>query len=310
MALENLKKKIDQIKKKSDEVVSQLRSKIRKKNEEEWDEETEEVTEINPDETEVYEDEDILDEDSQKEKKNRNIRIALGIIALLVLSSDYWLDPLLFDNKKPSKPTRPKETIQKEEKKETEIIEPSQSEQIEESTQSPVVQEQEIAKEEKTIDVDQEINSEIQVKDIDDQELKAESQEKSSLGDLPPEVPAKVLDPKKDLEVFDFSKIGENIEEEEKEKKKELSEKEKSYIAPPNYHLLGRGLVYNCKEKYWACVGKISYFQCGGHQKWSEEYQESPKCVTSNVYSSVKDCETVQAYYVDNNEPTDFCQVK
>ena len=50
---------------------------------------------------------------------------------------------------------------------------------------------------------------------------------------------------------------------EKKEKKVEKVEEEKiTYTPPPDYEKLGRGLVYNCDLKHWACVNRVGYFQC------------------------------------------------
>ncbi|TNF26876.1 MAG: hypothetical protein EP319_12930 [Deltaproteobacteria bacterium] len=80
------------------------------------------------------------------------------------------------------------------------------------------------------------------------------------------------------------------------------------YIEPPDYESLGRGLVYNCKGKHWACVDKRSYFKCRDNQKWSKENGKSPECVTRPVYASYEDCRTIQKYYVNTSFKVDFCE--
>ena len=59
---------------------------------------------------------------------------------------------------------------------------------------------------------------------------------------------------------------------------------------PPNYLEKGRGLVYNCVQKHWACVNRASYFQCAHNQKASSEKGINPFCVIRNVYFSPLHC--------------------
>ncbi len=80
------------------------------------------------------------------------------------------------------------------------------------------------------------------------------------------------------------------------------------YVEPPDYESLGRGLVYNCKGKHWACVDKRSYFKCRDNQKWSKENTKAPECVTRPVYASYEDCRTIQKYYVNTSFKVDFCE--
>ncbi len=83
---------------------------------------------------------------------------------------------------------------------------------------------------------------------------------------------------------------------------------EEAYIAPPAYNLLGRGLVYNCKDKYWACIDKPSYVACNKNLKWHTAKGNAKECVVQNVYSSEEDCIKVQKYNVSVNQATSFCQ--
>lgn len=89
--------------------------------------------------------------------------------------------------------------------------------------------------------------------------------------------------------------------------KVKLDRSDPSYIPPPNYLRSGRGLVYNCREKHWACVDKFSYFTCFENQKWNEKNSRPSECVTRDVYASVGDCTAIQKFYVNKPEPTDFC---
>ena len=80
------------------------------------------------------------------------------------------------------------------------------------------------------------------------------------------------------------------------------------YVAPPGYDLLGRGLVYNCKEKHWACVDKLSYVNCNKNMKWNKTHVKPAECAVVNVYNSKSDCSVVQKYNVSISKETVFCQ--
>ena len=80
------------------------------------------------------------------------------------------------------------------------------------------------------------------------------------------------------------------------------------YIAPPAYDQLGRGLVYNCKEKYWSCVDKLSYVNCNKNMKWNKGHEKPAECSVVNVYNSDEDCSVIQKYNISTSQPTAFCQ--
>ena len=94
----------------------------------------------------------------------------------------------------------------------------------------------------------------------------------------------------------------------EKEERPKPIEKESfEYVSPPDFLKFGRGLVYNCKGKHWACVNKDSFIQCRQNQKHFENLNQKPECYPKNVYSNEVDCRTVQIHYINTNEKTDFC---
>jgi len=78
--------------------------------------------------------------------------------------------------------------------------------------------------------------------------------------------------------------------------------------APPAYDQVGRGLVYNCKDKYWACLDKPAYVTCNKNQKWNKSKGNTPECAVADIYSSDEDCAKVQKYNVSTNASTAFCQ--
>jgi len=80
------------------------------------------------------------------------------------------------------------------------------------------------------------------------------------------------------------------------------------YTPPPAYDQLGRGLVYNCKDKFWACLDKTAYVACNKNMKWNKGHGKAAECAVQNVYNSDEDCSTVQKYNVSTNKPTPFCQ--
>lgn len=78
--------------------------------------------------------------------------------------------------------------------------------------------------------------------------------------------------------------------------------------APPAYDQVGRGLVYNCKDKYWACLDKPAYVTCNKNQKWNQSKGNAIECAVADIYSSDEDCAKVQKYNVSTNAPTAFCK--
>jgi hypothetical protein len=76
---------------------------------------------------------------------------------------------------------------------------------------------------------------------------------------------------------------------------------------PPAYDQLGRGLVYNCKDKYWACLDKPAYVTCNKNMKWNKSKGNATQCAVSNIYASEEDCAKVQKYNVSTNASTAFC---
>lgn len=77
--------------------------------------------------------------------------------------------------------------------------------------------------------------------------------------------------------------------------------------APPSYDQLGRGLVYNCKDRHWACLDKPSYVTCNKNMKWNKSKGNPAECVVQDIYSSDEDCAKVQKYNVSTSLATPFC---
>lgn len=80
------------------------------------------------------------------------------------------------------------------------------------------------------------------------------------------------------------------------------------YVDPPTYDEVGRGLVYNCKGKHWACVDKNSYFACRDNLKWAKGNGKGFECFTKDVYKNENDCRIIQTNFINTNLKTDFCK--
>lgn len=120
-----------------------------------------------------------------------------------------------------------------------------------------------------------------------------------------------VLDQKIDQLIDKVEGTASENSPKDENKKPSMTDKiveELTYSAPPNYEQIGRGLVYNCVEKHWACVDKIAYVACNKNMKWNSAKEKASECVVHNVYSTDEDCAKVQKYNVTTNQPTTFCK--
>ncbi|MBI2521857.1 MAG: hypothetical protein HYV97_15685 [Bdellovibrio sp.] len=79
------------------------------------------------------------------------------------------------------------------------------------------------------------------------------------------------------------------------------------YSPPPSYDELGRGLVYNCKGKHWACVNQDAYTACKNNMNWNTTNGKPQECVTANVYATDEDCKLIQLHNINTLAKTDFC---
>ena len=84
-------------------------------------------------------------------------------------------------------------------------------------------------------------------------------------------------------------------------------EEELVYVGPPEYDNLGRGLVYNCVGKHWACVDKISYLKCNKNKKWNKNNKKNMECVTNEIYATEDDCRKIQIHNINTVKETKFC---
>jgi hypothetical protein len=82
----------------------------------------------------------------------------------------------------------------------------------------------------------------------------------------------------------------------------------KEYVSPPDYEYRGRGLVYNCVGKHWACVDAPSFKSCEENASSVRYLQRPTECHPFNVYETVRGCEDMQNRMVSSSAKTDFCQ--
>lgn len=80
------------------------------------------------------------------------------------------------------------------------------------------------------------------------------------------------------------------------------------YVSPPDYEYKGRGLVYNCVGKHWACIDAPSYKVCQNNFDGNKYLKKKTECNPVNVYQSQKGCETIQNRMVSSSAKTNFCQ--
>lgn len=79
------------------------------------------------------------------------------------------------------------------------------------------------------------------------------------------------------------------------------------YAAPPDYEFKGRGLVYNCVGKHWACVDGPSYRRCEDNNSSLKYLKKKSECYPFNVYETQRGCENLQNRMVSSSAKTEFC---
>jgi hypothetical protein len=94
----------------------------------------------------------------------------------------------------------------------------------------------------------------------------------------------------------------------QKQLQKNEEKKEKRLVyATPNYNRFGRGLVYSCKGKHWACIDGENYGKCEMNYNFNKKAQKPSECVPKEVYISNEHCDRAQQIKVDAIEQTNFC---
>jgi type IV secretory pathway VirB10-like protein len=128
---------------------------------------------------------------------------------------------------------------------------------------------------------------------------KAKDMEKNSLGESS-------VTPEKEKD--DFDNALDNLSENTPKMIKKVQKEKLEYQEPPNYQDTGRGLVYNCVGKHWACVDQASYLNCKKNADWSKENSKAPECFPSDVYQNFKDCRIIQVDKINTLSDTSFCK--
>lgn len=101
-------------------------------------------------------------------------------------------------------------------------------------------------------------------------------------------------------------KILQDLENQAKVTEKRAPKTE--YTNPPDYEYKGRGLVYNCLGKHWACVDAPSYQTCEDNSSSVKFLKRKVECYPFNVYETPKGCESIQNRMVSSSAKTDFCK--
>jgi len=94
---------------------------------------------------------------------------------------------------------------------------------------------------------------------------------------------------------------------EKQAKDKPTAEPQKEYVAPPDYEYRGRGLVYNCVGKHWACIDGPSYKTCEDNASSVQYLKKKVECHPFNVYETTRGCESMQNRMVSSSAKTSFC---
>lgn len=80
------------------------------------------------------------------------------------------------------------------------------------------------------------------------------------------------------------------------------------YVDPPPYDFVGRGLVYNCLGKHWACIDGGSYQKCQENYAYLKGQGKPKECWPDSVYQTNTGCSWVQKQKIEGNSVTDFCR--
>ncbi|WP_372654021.1 hypothetical protein [Halobacteriovorax sp.] len=303
----------------------------------EFDEKTEEInvaqkvaeSEEDEDDDEYEDDDEEDDEDEAKAKKQKVMR--LGLVGLvLILGASILMEPAEDDNTVPDvkpiarkkRPKRKKKVVKKETAKakeekvkaEATPVEKAPEPEVAEAPKEEISDEQEnqVANENTQV-VQNELQLVDETPDVDPTSISPIGQEMSDEGSAnqPSSLGEESVTQNNQgsTQGSEMSEAIDNLTTTEPSMMIEKVVKEKlEYQEPPNYLETGRGLVYNCTGKHWACVDQVSFVDCKKNSDWSQENNKDPECYPSNVYRSFKDCRTIQLYNINTNLETSFCK--
>jgi hypothetical protein len=79
-------------------------------------------------------------------------------------------------------------------------------------------------------------------------------------------------------------------------------------ISAPSYETVGKGLVYNCNGKHWACIEGDEYKKCRQNYSWNRSESIPIECYPVAFLETEFDCNTVQQEKIDSVSETNFCE--
>jgi hypothetical protein len=284
------------------DLVKNIKSKFSKNSDEEYDEsEFDENTELTNVGTEEFDLED--DEDDGKKKKSKVIQIVIGVAVVGLLASEFLMEeepeqlPVVKTKRKKKKPNKKAPVAKKDTKQEPAAVAdtPEPKKKVEpkpSNTQDPAPEPDSVQLDPEPVEV---AKPTIEPKNEPETPTQVEVPNELSLGEGKPD---ETIVENRDTAINDIiDQLADDSEEGGKIEQKLEENKKLEYTKPPTYLDAGRGLVYNCKGKHWACVNKESYIACRNNEKWSQQNEKGPECSVADVYASDTDCRIVQ---VDN----------
>lgn len=102
--------------------------------------------------------------------------------------------------------------------------------------------------------------------------------------------------------------ILKDLEKQIQDKKDSVPATGAAYIEPPEYENFGRGLVYNCRGKHWACVDGASYRVCEQNYSSLKGTTKPKECYPDSVFQTDKACIWMQKERITAGTKTGFCQ--
>jgi hypothetical protein len=102
--------------------------------------------------------------------------------------------------------------------------------------------------------------------------------------------------------------ILKDLEKQIQDKKDNVPATGAAYIEPPDYENFGRGLVYNCRGKHWACVDGASYRVCEQNYSSLKGANKPKECYPDSVFQTDKACIWMQKERITAGTKTVFCQ--
>lgn len=259
---------------------------------------------------------------AQKKKKSKMLQIAIGVGLVLFLLSDYIIPPEE-EAKAPEEAT----SFKRPERKKP-VKEPTEEAPTEVATEAPAQTEpsSEVPTETPSETVTTETTPDSPVT-VTSEPAPSETEAPTDVVETPPVVTAPTENPEIDLTVPDNSpatvdsvdgtdtapKSDENLTDqilqdlEKQAKKDQVKEQKKEYVSPPDYEYRGRGLVYNCKGKHWACIDAPSYKTCEDNASSVKYLNKKTECHPFNVYETPRGCENMQNRMVSSSAKTSFC---